>query len=155
MWHCWSEFWAQTSGHREKTMHFFPSPFLKLPMLLFHPYRCPHHLQNPYWTFPCLQALSTPFLLHRFRFPLVQTLNGLWGDVCSLPSAVPLTDWSMYCSILLEMPASFPETPSSMVPHSDVLFLYHDSRILIQSSYPVCGSWKSQASSPWAKQHRV
>ena len=38
---------------------------------------------------------------------------------------------------------------------ADILFLKHDSRILRQSSDPVCGSWKSQASSPWAKQHRA
>ena len=35
------------------------------------------------------------------------------------------------------------------------LFLKHDSSIFRQSSNPVCGSWKSQASSPWAKQHRA
>ena len=29
------------------------------------------------------------------------------------------------------------------------------SSIFRQSSNNVCGSWKSQASSPWAKQHRV
>ena len=37
----------------------------------------------------------------------------------------------------------------------DILFLKHDSSIFRQSSNPVCGSWKSQASSPWAKQHRT
>ena len=30
----------------------------------------------------------------------------------------------------------------------------HASSIFRQSSNPVCGSWKSQASSPWAIQHR-
>ena len=38
-------------------------------------------------------------------------------------------------------------------PLSEVLVLKHESRILGQWSYPVCGSRKSQASSPWAKQH--
>ena len=38
---------------------------------------------------------------------------------------------------------------------ADILFLKHVSRILRQSSIPVCGSWKSQASSLWAKQHRA
>ena len=33
---------------------------------------------------------------------------------------------------------------------SKVLALKHESRILGQWSNPVCGSWKSQASSPWA-----
>ena len=37
----------------------------------------------------------------------------------------------------------------------DILFLKHESSIFRQSSNLVCGSWKSQASSPWAKQHRV
>ena len=37
----------------------------------------------------------------------------------------------------------------------DVPDLKHESRILGQWSNPVCGSWKSQASSPWAKQHRA
>ena len=36
---------------------------------------------------------------------------------------------------------------------ADILFLKHDSSTLIRSSDPVCGSWKSQVSSPWAKQH--
>ena len=31
----------------------------------------------------------------------------------------------------------------------------HASSIFRQCSNPVCGSWKSQASSPWAKQHRT
>ena len=31
---------------------------------------------------------------------------------------------------------------------ADILFLKHDSSIFRQSSNPVCGSWKSQASSP-------
>ena len=35
----------------------------------------------------------------------------------------------------------------------EVLPLKHESRILGQWSYPVCGSRKSQTSSPWAKQH--
>ena len=39
--------------------------------------------------------------------------------------------------------------------YQDILLLRHDSRILRQSSNHVCGSWKSQASSPWAKQHRA
>ena len=37
----------------------------------------------------------------------------------------------------------------------EVLPLKHESRILGQWSYPVCGSRKSNTSSPWAKQHRV
>ena len=37
----------------------------------------------------------------------------------------------------------------------EVLALKHKSRILGQWSNPVSGSRKSQASSPWAKQHRV
>ena len=37
---------------------------------------------------------------------------------------------------------------------SDILFLKHDSSILRLLSNTVCGSWKSQARSPWAKQHR-
>ena len=36
---------------------------------------------------------------------------------------------------------------------ADILAPKHESRILKQSSNPVCGSWKSQVSSPWAKQH--
>ena len=42
-------------------------------------------------------------------------------------------------------------TPSTW---SDILFINHDSSTFRQSSNPVCGSWKSQASSLWAKQHR-
>ena len=38
---------------------------------------------------------------------------------------------------------------------ADILLLKHDSSIFRQSSNPVSGSWKSQASSPWAKQHRA
>ena len=37
----------------------------------------------------------------------------------------------------------------------EVLALKHESRLLGQFSYPVSDSRKSQASSPWAKQHRV
>ena len=37
----------------------------------------------------------------------------------------------------------------------DILFLKQNSRIIRQSSNRVCGSWKSQASSLWAKQHRA
>ena len=33
----------------------------------------------------------------------------------------------------------------------DILFLKHNSSIFRQSSNPVCCSWKSQASSAWAK----
>ena len=40
-------------------------------------------------------------------------------------------------------------------PGSDILFLKHGSRILRWSFNPECGSWKSQASSLWAKQHRA
>ena len=35
----------------------------------------------------------------------------------------------------------------------DILFPKHDSSIFGQLSNPVCSSWKSQASSSWAKQH--
>ena len=38
---------------------------------------------------------------------------------------------------------------------AEVLALKQKSRILRHSSNPVCGSRKSQASSPWAKQHRA
>ena len=38
---------------------------------------------------------------------------------------------------------------------ADIFSLKHDSSIFRQSSNPVGGSWTSQASSPWAKQHRV
>ena len=37
-------------------------------------------------------------------------------------------------------------------PPPEFLALKHESRILRHSSNPVCGSWKSKASSPWAKQ---
>ena len=37
----------------------------------------------------------------------------------------------------------------------EILALKHESRILGQWSNPVCGTSKSQASSPWAKQHRA
>ena len=38
---------------------------------------------------------------------------------------------------------------------AEVIALKHESRILGQWSNPVSGSRKSQASSPWAKQHRA
>ena len=38
---------------------------------------------------------------------------------------------------------------------AEVLALKHESRILGQWSKPVSGSRKSQASSPFAKQHKV
>ena len=38
---------------------------------------------------------------------------------------------------------------------ADILFLKHAGSILRHSSNPVYGSWKSQASFPWAKQHRA
>ena len=38
---------------------------------------------------------------------------------------------------------------------TDKLFLNHNSSIFRQSSNPVCGSWKSQASSLWAKQYAL
>ena len=44
---------------------------------------------------------------------------------------------------------------NSQNSQAEILVLKHDSRILGQWSNPVVGSWKSQASSPWAKQHRV
>ena len=34
-------------------------------------------------------------------------------------------------------------------------FLKHDCSMLRQCPYPVCGSWKSQASYPWAKWQRL
>ena len=37
----------------------------------------------------------------------------------------------------------------------EILALKHESRILGKRSNPVSGSRKSQASSPWVKQHRV
>ena len=37
----------------------------------------------------------------------------------------------------------------------DIPFLRHACSILRQSSNPVCGSWMSQVSSRWAKQHRA
>ena len=46
-----------------------------------------------------------------------------------------------------------PPLVDGLVP--DILFLKHACSILRQSSSPVCGSWKSQASSLWAKQHRA
>ena len=36
------------------------------------------------------------------------------------------------------------------LPVADILFLNHACSLLRQSSNPVCGSWKRQASSPWA-----
>ena len=45
-----------------------------------------------------------------------------------------------------------------MVPLVNKAEIYsedHESSIFRQSSNPACGSWKSQASSPWAKQHRA
>ena len=45
------------------------------------------------------------------------------------------------------------KTPFLSLP--EVLALKHESRILGQWSSPVSGSRKSQASSPWAKQHIV
>ena len=39
-------------------------------------------------------------------------------------------------------------------PGTDILFLKHACSILRQSSDPVCGSWKSQSSSPCGKQHK-
>ena len=38
---------------------------------------------------------------------------------------------------------------------TDILFQKHACSILRQSSNPVCGSWKGQACSLWAKQHRA
>ena len=38
---------------------------------------------------------------------------------------------------------------------ADILFLKHDTSIFRQSPNPVCGSRKTQASSPWDKQHRA
>ena len=45
--------------------------------------------------------------------------------------------------------------PSSHSLSPGILFLKHDSSILRQSSNPVCGSWKSQVSSLWAKQSLI
>ena len=47
------------------------------------------------------------------------------------------------------------ERDDGPVTGADMLFLKHDRSILRQSCNPVCGSWKSQASSLWAKQHRA
>ena len=44
--------------------------------------------------------------------------------------------------------------PSGARRTAEVLALNHESRILGQWSNPVSGSRRSQASSPWAKQHR-
>ena len=44
-------------------------------------------------------------------------------------------------------------TLSAFALRSGILFLKHDSRILRQLSNPLCGSGKSQASSPSSKQH--
>ena len=38
---------------------------------------------------------------------------------------------------------------------ADILYLTDACSILRQSSYPVCGLWKNQASSLWAKRHRA
>ena len=39
--------------------------------------------------------------------------------------------------------------------NADIFFLKHDSSTFRQSSNHICGSWKSQASSPLVKQHRA
>ena len=44
--------------------------------------------------------------------------------------------------------------PRSEALSPDIYFLKHTCSILRQSSNPVFGSWKSQASSLWAEQHR-
>ena len=45
--------------------------------------------------------------------------------------------------------------PPPLLLRPEVLALKHESRIIGQPSNPVFGSRKSQASSPWAKQHIV
>ena len=50
------------------------------------------------------------------------------------------------------MARSFRLLPTSK---PDILFLKYACSILRQSSEPVCGLWKSQDSSLWAKQHRA
>ena len=45
-------------------------------------------------------------------------------------------------------------TSSTLQIQANILFLKHDSSMFRQSSNPVCGSWQSQSSSPWAKQRR-
>ena len=39
--------------------------------------------------------------------------------------------------------------------NADIFFLKHDSSTFRQSSNHICGSWKSQASSPLAKQYNL
>ena len=61
--------------------------------------------------------------------------------------------------VLLEAPCFTSADAGSVGGHgafrSDILFLKHACSILTQSYNPVCGSWKSQASPPWTKQHRA
>ena len=45
--------------------------------------------------------------------------------------------------------------PTDSIFQTNILFLMHTCTTLRQSSNPVCGSWKNQASLLWAKQHRA
>ena len=56
-------------------------------------------------------------------------------------------------TIGLSCESTFFRSFASCAGQADVFFLKHARSILRQSSNPVCGSWKSQASSLWAKQH--
>ena len=96
----------------------------------------------------------------RHVLPLWSSFNRNFrlGDVTRLSDCYRQADNSIDTAPSLP-PSTQPLQQALKRPHegheSDILFLKHGSSIIRQSSYPVFGSWKSRASSLWAKQHRA
>ena len=76
---------------------------------------------------------------------LVRERGGVSSCKLNASYAFPFPEFNSECSVA--------ETISCL--RSNPQYVEGANSIFRQLSNPVCGSWKSQASSPWAKQHRT
>ena len=95
-----------------------------------------------------------PFFLFPIdRMSIFAPSKLLWRSGCSGPSGPRCRGASIYsiCSSRRRKTLRLRSVGGLLL---EIYSEDQDSSIFRQSSNPVCGSWKSQASSPWAKQHR-
>ena len=95
-----------------------------------------------------------PFFLFPIdRMSIFAPSKLLWRSGCSGPSGPRCRGASIYsiCSSRRRKTLRL-RSVGGLLP--EIYSEDQDSSIFRQSSNPVCGSWKNQASSPWAKQHK-
>ena len=107
-------------------------------------------------TVQCKKIPGTPPTEDRYEWePLNDLCEGRCMNARARLSATKLTFYRMFNGRLNRSSESVGYRIRNAFSRADILFLKHASSIFRQPSNPVCGSWKSPASSLWAKQHRA